>query len=68
MASQIFLYSKLKSGGELKQVKFGNVTVGEGGNWIHYVEEGDDNPLPMSFANEINLRRNYNNYNIAILI
>jgi hypothetical protein len=42
-------------------VNFGNVIVGEGGNWIHYVEEGDDNPLP-GFANEINLRRNYNNY------
>jgi hypothetical protein len=35
-------------------VKFGNVTVGEGRNWIHYVEEGDDNPL-LGFANEINL-------------
>jgi hypothetical protein len=53
------------SGGEQKQVKFGNVTVGEGENWIHYVEEGDDNPL-LGFANEINLSRR--NYNIAILI
>ena len=26
-----------------------------------YVEEGDDNPH-LGFANEINLRRNYNNY------
>ena len=48
-------------GGRIKQVKFGNVTVGEGGNWIHYVEEGDDNPL-LGFANEINLTRYYNNY------
>jgi monoamine oxidase len=42
-------------GGRIKQVKIGNVTVGEGGNWIHNVEEGDDNPL-LGFANEINLR------------
>ena len=35
-----------------------NVTVGEGGNWI----EGGDNPLLQGFANEINLRRNYNNH------
>ena len=48
-------------------MKFGNVTVGEGGNWIYYVEEGDDNSL-LGFANEINLRRNYNKYSIAILI
>jgi hypothetical protein len=36
---------------------------GGGGDWIHYVEEGDDDPL-LGFANEINLRRNYNNYTI----
>jgi hypothetical protein len=47
-------------------VKFGNVTVGEGGNWIHYVEEGDDNPL-LGFANEINFRRYYNKIFLAFL-
>ena len=49
-------------GGRIKQVKIGNVTVGEGANWVHYVEEGaDDNPI-LALANEIDLKRYSNNY------
>ncbi len=48
-------------GGRVKQVKIGNVTVGEGANWVHYVEEGEDNPI-LVFANRVNLRRHLTNY------
>ena len=47
-------------GGRIKQVTVGNVTVGEGANWVHYVEDGDDNPIWV-LANEINLEKYMNN-------
>ena len=48
-------------GGRIKQVKVGNVTVGEGANWVHYVEEGDENPI-LGFAKSINLKGYPTNY------
>lgn len=47
-------------GGRIKQVTVGNVTVGEGANWVHYVEDKDDNPI-LVLANEINLEKYMNN-------
>ena len=47
-------------GGRIKQARIGNVTVGEGANWVHYVEEGDENPI-LGLARKINLRRYANN-------
>ncbi|XP_028392199.1 polyamine oxidase 7-like [Dendronephthya gigantea] len=43
-------------GGRVKQVKIGGLTVGEGANWVHYVEDGDENPI-LVIANKINLMR-----------
>jgi polyamine oxidase len=48
-------------GGRMKQMKIGNLTLGEGANWVHYVEEGDENPL-LGIAKEINLGRYLTNY------
>ena len=48
-------------GGRIKQARIGNVTVGEGANWVHLVEEGDDNPI-LGLAKKINLNRYANNY------
>ena len=48
-------------GGRIKQMKVGNVTLGEGANWVHYVEEGDDNPI-LGFAKKINLKGYPTNY------
>ena len=47
-------------GGRIKQVILGNVTVGEGANWVHFEEDGDENPI-LSLANEINLKKYLNN-------
>jgi polyamine oxidase len=47
-------------GGRIKQVKVGNVTVGEGATWVHIEEEGDENPI-LTLANEINLEKYTNN-------
>ena len=46
-------------GGRIKQADVGNVTVGEGANWVHFVE-GDENPI-LALANEINLKKYFNN-------
>ena len=32
-------------GGRLKNLSFGGFTLSEGANWVHYVEEGSDNPI-----------------------
>ena len=48
-------------GGRVKQFYIGNVTVGEGVNWVHYAEEGNENPI-LGIANKINLAKYLNNY------
>jgi polyamine oxidase len=47
-------------GGRIKQAHVGNVTVGEGANWVHFVEDEDENPI-LTLANEINLEKYMNN-------
>ena len=32
-------------GGRLKNTNIEGITFGEGANWVHYVEDGDANPL-----------------------
>ena len=42
-------------GGRIKPAQLGNVTVGEGANWM-FMEEGVENPI-LTLANQIHLRK-----------
>jgi polyamine oxidase len=46
-------------GGRIKPAQLGNVTVGEGANWILFMEEGVENPI-LTLANQIHLRKYMN--------
>ena len=53
-------------GGRLKNLSFGGITLGEGANWVHLVEERDKNPLYV-LAKRLNLTGYINNeYDIEI--
>ena len=43
-------------GGRLRNLSFGGITVGEGPNWVHYVEDGQDNPL-LQLTNKLKLKQ-----------
>lgn len=47
-------------GGRVKKVTIGNITVGEGANWVHLVEEGSDNPI-LQLAKKLKLTGYLNN-------
>ena len=53
-------------GGRLKNGSFGGFTLGEGANWVHYVEDGKDNPI-LELAKRLKLSRSLENrYSIAV--
>ena len=41
-------------GGRMKNLSFGGATFGEGANWVHYIEDGEDNPI-LGIAKKLNL-------------
>ena len=47
-------------GGRIKQASISNITVGIGANWIHFIEDGKNNPI-LQLANKINLQTYLNN-------
>ena len=41
-------------GGRLRNASFGGFTFSEGANWVHYVEEGEDNPI-LQLTKKLNI-------------